>query len=74
MVTILYKSKIDNKELAFNTWNDGKYRLIINIDLIKRISLNKKDLMENIGYSRKFNLQGPIFYKKNNHEYIRSLF
>lgn len=75
MVTICsFKSKIDNKELAYNTWNDQKYRLIIKIDLIKRISLNKKDFMENIGYSRKFNLQGPIFYKKNNQEYIRNLF
>lgn len=62
IVQLNYKKK--SKEFGKKMWNDELFELIVNFRLIMRIQKNKKDLMEQLGYSRKFPLQGSIFAKK----------
>ena len=74
MITFgLINNKEENNELSNTVWNDEQYKYIVKFTLIKRIKLNKKEFIKNIGYAEKFNLQGSIFYKKNNTTYIENL-
>jgi hypothetical protein len=65
MLTIVQLNfKKQSKEFGKDMWGDEVFELIVNFRLIMRIKKCKKDLMEELGYSRKFPLQGSIFAKK----------
>ena len=65
--------KEENRELAFELWNDSKYGLIYNFTIKKRINIEKKKFMKDIGYKESDNLMSSRIYKGNFKEKILSL-
>jgi hypothetical protein len=67
------KEKEENRELAEELWNDSIYGLIYNFTIKKRIDIDKKKFMVNIGYKETDNLMSSRIYKGEFKKHILKL-
>ena len=68
---VKYKKK--SRDIALELWNDRQYGLIYNFEVIKRIDINKRQFMIDIGYKRTDNLMSSRIYKGDKRDNIIKL-
>ena len=69
----IVNKKEENRELAEELWNDSIYGLIYNFTIKKRIDIDKKKFMVNIGYKETDNLMSSRIYKGEFKKHILKL-